>query len=56
MFIKIQLNVKIKSTKIYLLKLIDQQFVNDVFDKLHKQKQIKYINQSTFYKYSIFVI
>ena len=56
MFIKIQHNVKIELTKIYLLKSIDRQFVNNVFDKFYKQKQIKYINQSTLYEYSIFVI
>ena len=56
MFIEIQSNAKIESTKIYLLKSINRQFVNDVFDKLYKQERIKYINQSTFYEYPIFVI
>ena len=44
MFIEIQFNVKIELTKIYLLKLVDRQFVNNVFDKFYKQKRMKYIN------------
>ena len=56
MFINIQFNVKIKTTKIYSLKLINRQFVNEAFNKLYKQKRIKYFNQSTSHNYSIFVI
>ena len=44
MFIDIQFNVKIKTTKVYLLKSIDRQFVNKVFDKFHKQERMKYFN------------
>ena len=56
MFIDIQSNVKIKTTKIYLLKLIDRQFVNETFNKFHKQKRMKYFNQLISHNYSIFVI
>ena len=34
MFIEIQSNVKIELAKIYLLKLVNRQFVDNVFDKL----------------------
>ena len=44
MFIEIRFNVKIKLTKVYLLKLVNRQFVDNVFDKFYKQKRIKYIN------------
>ena len=56
MFINIQFKIKIELTKIYLLKSVDRKFVNKVFDKLYKQKQMKYINQSTSHKYSIFIV
>ena len=56
MFINIQFNVKIKTTKVYSLKSIDRQFVDEAFNKFYKQKRMKYFNQSTSHNYSIFVI
>ena len=54
--IEIKSDVKIEVVKIYSLKLANRKIVNEVFDKLHAQKRIKYISQSTSYEYSIFVV
>ena len=54
--IDIQSNAKIKTAKIYSLEPTDRKFVNKTFDKLHKQKRIKYFSQPTSHNYPIFVM
>ena len=54
--IEIKSNVKIETTKIYLLSLVDKKLINDTFNKLHAQRRMKYINQFTSHEYSIFAI
>ena len=56
MSIEIKSNVKIKATKMYSLRFADRKLMNEVFDKLHAQKRMKYINQFTSHEYSIFAI
>lgn len=56
MFINLKLNAKIEAIKIYLLSFINRKFVDEIFDKLHKQNRIKFSNQFIVYSYLIFVI
>ena len=56
MSINFKSNAKIKIVKIYSLKFNDRKFVDEIFDKLHEQNRMKFINQFTFHDYSIFVI
>ena len=56
MFIEIKFDAKIETIKIYSLKFVDQKIMNEIFDKLHAQKRMKYINQFTSYEYSMFVV
>ena len=56
MSIEFKSNVKIETTKMYSLNLVDKKFVNETFDKLHAQKQMKYINQFISYDYLVFAI
>ena len=44
MFIEIKSNVKIKATKMYSLKFANRKLMNEIFDKLHAQKRMKYIS------------
>ena len=43
MSIEFRSKIKIKAFKIYLLKSINRDFVDEIFDKLHAQNRIKYI-------------
>ena len=56
MSINIQSETKIEAAKVYFLNSVDRQYVDEIFDKLHAQKRMKYIIQSTFHDYSIFVV
>ena len=56
MSIEIKSNVKIKTTKMYSLSFVDRKLIDDTFDKLHAQRRMKYTNQFTSHKYSIFAI
>ena len=56
MSIEIKSNVKIETAKMYSLSFVDRKLINDTFDKLHAQKRMKYISQSTSHEYSIFAI
>ena len=56
MSIEFRSKVKIETIKIYLLKLVNRHFVDEIFNKLHAQNRIKYITQSISHNYSIFVV
>ena len=56
MSIKFRSKVKIEAIKIYSLKSINRQFVDEICNKLHIQDRMKYITQSISYNYSIFVV
>ena len=56
MSIDIKFDAKMKTTKIYSLNSTDRKFVDETFDKLHAQKRMKYIIQSTPHDYFIFVV
>ena len=42
MSITLKLNVKINAAKVYLLKLVDREFLNKKFNKFHDQSRMKY--------------
>ena len=56
MSIEFRTKVKIETFKIYLLKLLNRDFVDEVFNKLYAQNRIKYITQFISHNYSIFVV
>ena len=56
MSIEFRLETKIETFKIYSLKSINRDFVDEVFDKLYTQNRIKYITQFISHDYSIFVV
>ena len=56
MSIEIKSNVKIETTKMYSLNLVDRKLVDETFDKLHAQERMKYTSQFTSHDYSIFAI
>ena len=56
MSIELKSDVKIETAKMYSLDFANKKFVNEIFDKLHAQKRMKYIIQSTSHDYSIFAI
>ena len=49
-------NAKSKFAKIYLLSSENRRFVNKKFDLLHRQDKLSWINDSTLYAFSCFVI
>ena len=49
-------NVKSKFAKIYFLNSKNRRFVDKKFDFLHQQNKLNWINDSTFYAFSCFVI
>ena len=56
MSIELKFDVKIETTKIYSFDFANKKFVNEIFDKLHAQKRMKYIIQFTSHDYSMIVI
>ena len=56
MFIILQSNAKLLSSKVYSMSQKNQKFINKKFDKLQTQNKLKYINQFISYNYSIFVV
>ena len=56
MSIELKFDVKIETSKMYSFDFANKKFVNEIFDKLHAQKRMKYITQFTSYDYSIFAI
>ena len=45
-----------KSSRVYLVNQKDKNVINETFNKLYNQDKMQWINQFTFYNYSIFVI
>ena len=56
MFIILQLNIKLLSSKVYLINQKNRKFIDKKFDKFQTQNKLKYINQFILYNYSIFVV
>ena len=56
MLITLKSNAKMKIFRVYFLNFADRQMIDDTFDKLHKQNEIKYITQFTSFEYLVFVI
>ena len=56
MFINLQPNAKITSFKVYSLKQANKNLIDQQFDELQRQSKLKFITQSTFFSYSVFVI
>ena len=52
----LKFDVKIDAIKIYSLELVDREFMNQEFNKLHDQDRMQFITQSIFFKWSDLVI
>ena len=46
----------IENAKVYSLEFRDKQFVNDIFDELHKIDKLSWITKSTSFNYSLFCV
>ena len=56
MLIELKSDVKIEITKMYSFDFANKKFVNKVFNKLHAQNRMKYINQFISHDYFVFAI
>jgi hypothetical protein len=56
MSIELKFDVKIETTKMYSLNFANRKFVDEIFDKLHVQNRMKYINQFISHDYFVFAI
>ena len=56
MSIIIKSNAQMQIFKIYFLRLVDREIVNQTFDTLHAQNRIKYSKQFILFDYLVFVI
>ena len=58
MFISLKLNWadNHKTNRVYSIKIKNQKFINEIFDKFHEQKKMKWFSRFTFFEYSVFVI
>ena len=56
MSINLLFDAKILIAKVYSIEFKDKHLIDEMFNKLHKQKRMKYIKYSTAHDYSIFVI
>ena len=56
MFITLQSDAKLTSSKIYFVSQTDKNFIDKKFDKLQQQNKLKFISQSTSFSYSMFVV
>jgi len=56
MTIPLKPDTKVETTKIYPLKIRDREFVDEIFNKLYKERKIEYSNKPTPHDYPIFVI
>ena len=56
MIIFILFDVKSDSTKVYSLSFQNRKFVDEKFDRLHKQKKLNWTNEATSYAYFCFVV
>ena len=45
-----------KTNRVYSMKLKNQKFINEIFDKFHEQKKMKWFSRFIFFEYSVFVI
>ena len=55
-FIMLKFDATLTSFKIYFVDQMNKNFINKKFDKLQRQRKLKYIIQSTSFNYSIFVM
>ena len=56
MFINVLSSLKSSAVKIYLLSSKNKAVINQEFNKLHKQKKLKWTSKATEYSFSVFVI
>ena len=56
MLIILKSNAKLKLVKIYLIKSKKRLIINVTFDKIHANDKITWVNQSTLFNFSIFVV
>ena len=56
MFINLKTNAITKSTKIYSFEYKNKKIINKTFNKLHKQKKMRYITQLILFNYLMFVV
>ena len=56
MSIDIIFDFKIETIKMYSLSSTNRKLIDEIFDKLHAQDRMKYINQSIFHDYFVFAI
>jgi len=47
---------KISSARVYFLSTKDKKLIDEIFDKLHEQHKLTWIEQSTLYNFSVFVV
>ena len=45
-----------KTNRVYPVKIKNQKLINEIFDKFHEQKKMKWSSRSIFFEYSVFVI
>ena len=45
-----------KINRVYSVRIKNQKFINEIFDKLHEQKKMKWFSWFIFFEYSVFVI
>lgn len=56
MSITLTLEIKILLTRVYSLSTKDKKLIDEIFDKLHEQHKLTWIEQSTLYDFSVFVV
>ena len=45
-----------KINRVYSVKMKNQKLINEIFDKFHEQKKMKWFSRFIFFEYSVFVI
>ena len=56
MLITIKLNTQMQIFKIYFLKFVDREIVNQIFNILYIQNRMKYFKQFIFFDYFVFIV
>ncbi len=56
MSITLTFDAKISLTRVYSLSTKDKKLIDEIFDKLHEQHKLTWIEQSTLYDFSMFVV
>ena len=56
MLIELKFDAKIETTKIYFSNFSNRKLIDEIFDKLHVQNRMKYINQFISHDYFVFVV